>query len=129
MKTKAIKGFTLLEIMVALAILAGVAASVVQILASGVDVTNDVEMQSQAYILAESKMDETLLQDHVQDAVGTGAIEDTPFQYEISVEPQEYPGKERGFALWHITVAIFWGEDDYRTSVKLESLKTEVRQR
>lgn len=126
MNTSTIKGFTLLEVMIALAILAGVSASVVQIFASGVETTIEVEMESQAYILAESKMDELLLLKDIQEGEGTGEIENTPFKYEVIVEPQEYPGVERIFTLWHIELLLLWGEGEHQSSVKLESLKTQI---
>lgn len=128
MKTSTIKGFTLLEVMIALAILAGVSASVVQIFASGVEVTQSVEMESQAYILAESKMDEILLMENIQDSEGSDTIQNTPFRYLIEVSPHSYPGEPRGFELWHINLSVLWGEGDYQSSVKLESLKSQVRQ-
>lgn len=123
-----LQGFTLLEVMVALAILAGVAASIVQTLASGVEVTQSVEKESQAYILAASKMNDLLLLDDVQTGAGSGSIENTAFRYVATVEPADYPGAERKFVLWHIVLTVLWGEGDYQSSVVLQSLKSQAKQ-
>lgn len=121
-------GFTLLEVMIALAILAGVSASIAQILAAGVESTQAVEKQSQAYILAAAKMDELLLLDRVETVSGSGTFTDTPFRYLIEVTPQPYAGQQRGFALWHINLQVLWGDEDDQSAVQLESLKSQATQ-
>lgn len=120
-------GFTLLETMIALAILAGVAAAVAQLYASGVETTLDVERESQAYIWAQSKMDEALLFDDVNEAAGQGMIDGTPFTYSISVTDQPYHGEARpGFGLHHIEVAITWGSSAYDNAIRIVSLKAQA---
>lgn len=123
-------GFTLLEVIVALAILAGVAASVTQIFAMGVDNTLEVEKESYAYILAESMLDEVLLLDDVREGAGSGVIENTAYRYVVGVTEQDYLGEARkSFELVHVQLSIAWGEGDYAADVSLEALKTQVRQR
>lgn len=121
------RGFTLLEILVALAVFAGLAASVTQIFASGVDTTLEVEKESYAYILAESKMDETLLLEDAREAAGSGKIEKTDYRYSIEVNEQAYPGEARAFELLHIQVTVAWGAGRYAADVQLESLKTQSK--
>lgn len=118
-------GFTLLEILVALAIFAGIAASVTQIFAAGVDTTLDVEKESYAYILAESKMDEVLLLADVREAAGSGTLEGSDYRYRIDVNEQAYPGEPRAFDLLHIQLIIGWGEGRYASDISLEALKTQ----
>lgn len=122
-------GFTLLEIMVALAILAGVSASIAQILAAGVESTQAVEKQSQAYILAASKMDELLLLDPIENATGSGTFKDTPFRYQIDITPQSDSDPQRGFTLWHIDLHVLWGAAESQSAVRLVSLKSQASQR
>lgn len=121
------RGFTLLEIIIALAILAGVAASVTQIFASGVDTTLSVEKESYAYTYAESLMDELLLLKDVREGAGSGEIENTDYRYEVTVSEQAYPGEPRSFELMHIGLKVFWGEGDYQSDITIESLKTQVK--
>lgn len=120
-------GFTLLEILVALALFAGLAASVTQIFASGVDTTLDVENESYAYILAESKMDEILLLEDAREGAGGGNIEGTIYRYQIDVNEQDYPGEPRAFELLHIELTVSWGEGRFGSNVRLEALKTQVK--
>lgn len=120
-------GFTLLEVIIALAILAGVAASVTQIFAMGVDNTLEVEKESYAYIFAESMLDELLLLEDVREGAGSGVIENTAYRYHIEVNEQDYPGEARAFELLHIQLNIAWGEGRYATEISLEAVKTQVK--
>lgn len=121
-------GFTLLEVLVALALFAGISAAVVQIFASGVDVTQNLAEETQAYLLAESKMDEILLLKDVH-AANSGTFPDTPFHYTVTVSPQTYHGdtESRNAELLHIELTVNWGEGRYRNQITLEALKTQQK--
>lgn len=121
------RGFTLLEVVVALAILAGVAASVTQIFSMGVENTLEVEKESYAYILAESMLDDLLLLEDVREGAGSGAIDNTAYRYHVDVAEQDYPGEARAFELMHIQLTVSWGEGRYASDVSLEALKTQVK--
>lgn len=127
MSSQNTRGFTLLEVIVALAILAGVAASVTRIFAMGVDNTLEVEKESYAYLLAESMLDELLLLEDVREGAGDGMIENTSYRYRIDISEQAYPGEARAFELMHIRLSIAWGEGRYAADIALEALKTQVK--
>lgn len=129
-KQKPQAGFTLLEIMIALAILATVSASVVQIISRGVDTTLLLENESYAYVLAESKMDELLLLKDVRDGEGGGVFAgDDGFRYQVAVTEQPYDGSPRVFELLHIDVTVLWGGDEDPYDITLEALKTQLKSR
>lgn len=121
------RGFTLLEVIIALAILAAVSASVTQIFAKGVETTLEVEKESYAYILAESMMDELLLLDDVRAGAGSGTLADGKYRYTVDVSEQAYPGEARDDELMHVRLSIAWGQGHYATDVVLESLKIQVK--
>ncbi len=120
-------GFTLLEVLLALAIFAGMAASISQIFAKGVDTTLAIEKESYAYLLAESKMDELLLLKDVREGAGSGRLENSDYRYEVVVSEQTYPGEPRAFELLHIRLTLSWGEGRYTDTIALESLKTQAK--
>ncbi len=121
------RGFTLLEVMIALVLLAGIAASVVQVISRGVDSTLTLEHESTAYLLAESKMDELLLLADVREGAGADVFAgDGDYRYQVEVNEQPYEGQVRSFELMHIDLTVRWGETS-DNAVVLEALKTQVK--
>ncbi len=121
------RGFTLLEVMIALVLLASIAASVVQVISRGVDSTLTLEHESTAYLLAESKMDELLLLADVREGAGAGVFAgDGDYRYQVEVNEQPYEGQARSFELMHIGLTVRWGETS-DNAVVLEALKTQAK--
>ncbi len=116
-------GFTLLEVMVSLAILASIASFAMQIFYRGVDRAIDIEQMSYATILAESKMDEVLMAEDITAAASSGVFSDEAFRYRVLVEPVPYDGEVPDYDLYRIEVAVLWGEEAFERELDLTSLR------
>lgn len=121
--TAASKGFTLLEVMVSLVILAGVASFAMQVFYRGMDRSLLIENMAYATVLAESKMDEVLMAEDVVEAAGTGEFVDNSFRYEVTTEMIPYDGDVPDYSLYGIKVVVAWGETEFGEQVELTSLK------
>lgn len=122
--TKAEKAFTLVEILVALVVLAVAAVPLLQSFAGGLRASDGARQQSYAMLLAQSKMA----------AVGTelplepGAIEgrfDNRFAWEVIIAAeadaasQDAPGTE----VMSVTVTVSWPSENRRNSIELTSAR------
>lgn len=119
------RGFTILEIMIALTILATMVSILLSIFSSGIVRASDGESAAKAMIYAQSKMDEILLVDGkvLNDIEKSGVIEHTDLSFRIEMKPQEFPGEPRRVALQHIGLTVFWNDGDGEREVYLEALK------
>jgi|GEM_PF-4874461 len=120
------QGFTLLEVIIALAIFATVAIAITQILASGVETTISVENESRAYIFAQSKMDEVLLLSDINTADKSGVIGDGSFHYQLNISPQQSVHEVNGFAMYHVLLTLSWGTEPDQ-SIEIEAIKTQLQ--
>ncbi|MBI2565471.1 MAG: type II secretion system minor pseudopilin GspI [Candidatus Schekmanbacteria bacterium] len=92
-RSHAAAGFTLLEVMVAMAILAmGVVASM-NIFSSGMASASRAKEHAAALVLAESKMTELTMKPMLEEGTDSGELEGTEYRWESTVEPYE-PGAD-----------------------------------
>lgn len=117
------QGFTLLEVMVSLVILAGIASFAMQVFYRGMDRAVLIEEMAYATVLAESKMDEVLMEPDIEALARSGEFDGSSFRYEVSAEIVPYDGEVLDYELYHIKVAVIWGEFDLMQQVALTSLK------
>ena len=92
------RGFSLLEIMLALAILGGALAVLSQIASSGVDAAREARDLSMARIICQAKLSETLLTGLSPQTVMSAPVDSidsqslTNFQYSVEVLPGQMAG-------------------------------------
>lgn len=116
-------GFTLLEVMVSLVILAGIASFAMQVFYRGLDRSVMIEGMAYATILAESKMDEVLMAEDVSAVSGEGEFTDTGFRYQVISDIIPYEGDVPDYSLYHIKVIVAWDDEAFQQQVELTSLK------
>ena len=98
------RGFTLLEVMVAMAILATALMVVFSHQATSMNLGNEARVLIKATLLAQEKMAELLAQGQLDMGTDTGEVEDgTPaLKWKTSVEDSEQEG------LMRVTVLVTW---------------------
>jgi prepilin-type N-terminal cleavage/methylation domain-containing protein len=100
------RGLTLLETVVALAILTIGISAVLQVFSSGVAATKASEFHSTASILANQAASELDRQTDIQPGMVSGAFEDAPgYSWDANIEPPD------GNGLMRTTVAVHWDVD------------------
>ncbi len=124
-------GFTLIEVVVALAILGVSVAIVMQIFSSGLKNLRRIELAHRAMSHAENVMNEMLAD---QEIIGSGALSgelDDEFRYTAEVTEWEMPQEQLSLELavptsrlLQMTVQIHFINDRFGKSYRLSTLKT-----
>ena len=132
-------GFTLLEIIIALTILGismGVILSSFSTSLKNIRVISEYDLAS---FLAQSKMEETLSLQEIEEDDEVGYFEEFPnFSWERVIEemelpedegqpyPEEYAERENFIKMYKITVIVSWKRGENKKSYKLTTVKTVV---
>jgi general secretion pathway protein I len=113
------KGFTLLEVMIAVAVLAIALTSLFGSQSASVRLATESRFNIQAPLLARKQLAElTLTEDFVS---GEGDFEDdfAGFRWELQVEEVFFEESEilekLEQQLWHLTMIVRWGDNDFFT--------------
>ena len=128
-------GFTLLEVMVALVLLAMGIATVLELFGSGLRLTAKASRRTQAVVYAQNVMDRLLAQSNLNDGNDRGTFPGgftwTAQIYEIRPDDDKgsrlQPNRQNQtefFRLKQIEVGIFWSEGLGEQSYVLRSLRT-----
>lgn len=123
-------GFTLLEVVVALACVGLILGAVLRIFSLGLRTADSAEMRALGTMLAQSVLTEIAVSEPLSPREAFGAFENG-FRWSYRIGPYEegalvHPGEERaeGPQLYRIEVAINWGrEDDPAGSVTVTTLR------
>ena len=133
------RGFTLLEIMVALAILATGIVTVLELFGGSLRLGGKASHRTQAVIYAQNVMDRVLAKERLEDGEDSGEF---PGGYRWQARVQEvHPPEEEAkrlqsnrqqatdfFHLKDIEVGVFWSEGVGQQSYLLRSLRTQTDQ-
>jgi general secretion pathway protein I len=105
-----VKGFSLLEVMVALAIIAGVLVTVLSSFGYHLDIANRDREETVAMLLARSKIDESRL---LNEKTGKGNFAPSwpAIEWELATEPSPWPEIES------LNLTVFWNQ--HKKSLKL----------
>jgi general secretion pathway protein I len=96
-----VRGFTLLEVMIALAIMAGVVLTVISSFNYHLSVVNRDREETVAVLLGRAKMDDPAFRpDEIKN--GTFAPDRPDIAWEAEVKPTDYPGVSR------MTLTVSW---------------------
>ena len=115
-------GFTLVEIVVAFVLLALVLSTGFEIFSSGLRRAGELEDQSQALLIAQSKLDAAGMEEPLKEGVTQGDTDDRRFHWTVAVsptdegtpppdQPQQGPGT---FMLYRVDVRVQWQGGDQR---------------
>jgi len=119
-------GFTLIEVLVAFAVLGLVLAALLQVFSAELKQHHIVANYATATALAESKLSEFGISDPVQVGEIRGDF-DGEFRWQMNVEPyagsDEAVAREQSVRLYHIVLKVAWDAADNERSVALETLR------
>jgi general secretion pathway protein I len=127
------RGFTLLEVVVATAIMAIGIVSALELFSGSLHLAGDASHQSQALVLARALVDEELWRDVLEDGQRTGT--EGSYAWSVATQPveRELVGRdeERGdlhdlngdLGLWLIEAEVRWETPAGEKSVKLETAR------
>ncbi|TWJ33468.1 type II secretion system minor pseudopilin GspI [Geobacter argillaceus] len=96
------RGFTLLEVLIALAIMAGVVTTVISVFNQHLSVVSRDKEETIALLLARSKIDEPGFRDLPAGSKGTFAPQWPLIAWETATAPTELPGVSR------LTLTVTW---------------------
>ena len=118
------RGFTLVEIVAALAILVGIVASVLVVMEHAVQATIEMRSRQHAFEVARENLESLLTVSTLSDEMDYGASEKYPeIQWELRVEPFYEPISNK---MWirAVSSAGFLGEDNEEQTVELQQWLT-----
>ncbi|MGE0823865.1 MAG: type IV pilus modification protein PilV [Candidatus Binatia bacterium] len=132
------RGFTLLEVMVALAVLAVGIVAALDAFGGSLRLTTKASRRTQAAIYAQNVMDRVLAQSILEDGEENGEFpggftwrvqvsEVPPDEDESRLQPNR-PNQNEFFHLKQVDVGIFWNEGTGEQSFVLHSLRTVTEQ-
>ncbi len=118
------QGFSLLEVLVAFAILALAVATILSLFASGLRNTAVAADYARALTLAESQLATLQGVDVTQLNIGVSEGSDEGFIWQYRISPYGEPASVAQHApLYHIEVQVNWGEGDRQRYVQLSTLR------
>ena len=125
---KRIKGFTLLEVMVALSIL-GIALTVlIQLFSGGLRQAKNSRDYTKAVLYAKQVMEEVAMKEILAEGIENGDLTDG-YRWQVTVSPQEISTEEDfPVELFCLQVDIFFTQGEKEKKVELRTLKTILKQ-
>lgn len=128
------KGFTLLEILLAISILGVATAAIMQQFSAGMRIARTSQTYTTATIYAKHKLEELQVEEEMEEKEETGSF-DNGYNFRVSIMPYEAymeEGEEEDEELFdHLPLEMFllksvvwWMEGEKEKSVTLSTLKT-----
>jgi len=120
-------GFSLLEILVAFAILSMSLGVLLAIFGKGMDLAGASDEYAKAVLLAESTLASVGVEESLQQGENYGSIDDV-YDWRVTVEEftpydEELAVENLSFRLYRVNVEVKWGDIDFPRSVVLETLR------
>lgn len=137
------EGFTLLEVMVAIAILSLLLAGVMRVFSSSLTGIGKSQLHSEGTLVARQKIEETLLEMNLVEGVETGVTNEI-FEWKVEVIPIEIqfadpeapdpaivgPGtwiqEESPMMIYDVIVTVEWPDATYSGRVQLQTIACRV---
>jgi len=117
-------GFSLLEVLVAAALMGGVLLVLLQLLSAGLRSREAAHAYGQAIQVAENRLGEFCQQDKLRAGIFPG--QQGPFAYKVSITPQYHLPEEvdpKRITCFLLKVEVFWTERGKIKSVTLETMR------
>jgi general secretion pathway protein I len=123
------RGFTLIEVLVAFAILALALGVLLQVFSGGLENARVSEAYTTAGLLAESKLAALGAEEPLAEGQSTGRFDDR-FRWRVDVRPYEEAGRSGPadpdawpVSAFEVVVTVSWDEADEERSVSLSTLR------
>ncbi len=117
------KGFTLLEIIVALAILSLGFLTLVQLFSGGLRLTTYSEEYLKAMVLAQNQFQELESNDFEMDPMN-GEFEEEGYFWEAKVGSYESELRDNAFPVKKVTLRVYWDQEGREKEINLVSIAT-----
>jgi general secretion pathway protein I len=123
------RGFTLLEVIVALAILGIGLTLIIELFSGGLRLGRASEDYTKAVNYASSKMQEIMTQDNVEEGTGEGEFDDR-FRWQVEAKKVDIlPGEKSTefkppVELYKLTIDVLWKSGSKERSARLETYRT-----
>jgi len=131
------KGFTLLEILLAISILGVALAVIMQQFSAGLRIANTSKTYTTAITYAKQKLEEFQLQQEIEETEESGSFDDG-YSWRITIMPYEDYLEEEGddedlfehlpLEMFRLDSVVSWMEGEKEKSVLLSTLKTVKKQ-
>jgi general secretion pathway protein I len=120
MKARLQSGFTLIEVVVAFVLLSLVLATAFEVFSRGMVRAGELENQSRALVLAQSRLASAGVEDTLKEGTTSGESEDRRFHWTTAVRLHEEPAvaskpaPSSSYVMYRIEVRVTWRGDDGR---------------
>jgi prepilin-type N-terminal cleavage/methylation domain-containing protein len=140
------RGFTLLEVMVAVAILGLVVTGIMYVFSNALKGIGKTELYTEGVLVAREAMERTLIQPFLEEGISSGTFNDV-FQWEVSILlretavesdtldlaeaagvtlPIDWMQEESPLRLYEVVVDVTWPDTGYPGHVSLRTLSARV---
>ncbi|MEE8123112.1 MAG: prepilin-type N-terminal cleavage/methylation domain-containing protein [Alphaproteobacteria bacterium] len=122
------RGFTLIEVVVAFAILALALGVLLHVFSTGLDNARVSEAYTMATLLAESKLAAVGIEEPLAEGETAGRFDDR-FRWRVAVRPhgESPPDEDGSVRAYNVIVTVFWDKRDGERSVSLSTLRLAPR--
>jgi general secretion pathway protein I len=119
-------GFSLLEVIAAIAVLAIAFAALMQVAGSAMSLTARANERTQAALRARTLLDGAFIVDPVQEGSSEGRFDDT-YRWQLNVSPFDLGDapSDNGAAsrMYRLDLDVFWGERDHERRAHFSTLR------
>lgn len=121
------KGFSLLEVIAAIAVLAIAFAALMQVAGSSLSLTARANERTQAALRARTLLDGAFVMDPVQEGETEGRFDDT-YRWRMNVSRYQLPGARpdtegADSPLYRLDLDVIWGRDDEERHARFSTLR------
>jgi len=125
------KGFTLLEILLAVSILGLALTVIMQQFSAGLRIARTSQTYTTATVYAKQKLEEFQIEEEIKEREESGSFEDG-YHWRVSITPyEEYMEEEDeelfeylSLEMYHLESVVWWEEGEKEKSITLSTLKT-----
>ncbi|MBB3227903.1 general secretion pathway protein I [Luteibacter sp. Sphag1AF] len=124
---KSARGFSLLEVIAAIAVLSIAFAALMQVAGSSMSLTARATERTQAALRARSMLDTAFVLEPLREGTSEGRFDDT-YRWRLTVTPWQAPDRpaDAGDAsrkLYRLDLDVLWGNDSSERSARFSTLR------
>lgn len=125
---RGIRGFTLLEVMVSMAILGIALTCILQLFSGGLDSVKRSGDYTKALLYAKEKMDEVISSNYLTEGEESGESDDKNYKWHMEIMPAEFQQEEEyknlTLKIYELTLRVSWVGTGKERNVELNTLKS-----